>query len=537
MGQRRYDCLAAHPYKMLRRALRRPARRARRDDGEREGARRAWSTGCATPCAGTATGDVPVGVTEFGAISLPTSRMPRTGTSACRPRCSRPPRWCGFVRQGVPWAAGGALTSHRLRSTLGTTPHFTSSAWAVIQHELAPAVHSGGRVVATSATSRIPGDGGQDEATGCSSAVAVRNGAPACGSWWSTAIRSRRSGPSCGCPAARRPARASAVVDRTGPVDLQHPRAPARRPCATSGHVRLRGKTEVHFPAALGDRAAAAGSAEPPAALGYAPDAPPAVPSSGGPPPMTRVYLHIGAPKTGTTYLQEVLFRNRARLAEHGVLYPGDSTAAHYAAVLDLRELSFARLRRPRRRGGVGGGREPRPATGAARRSMISHELLAAAKAESIERALASLGEHEVHVVLTARDLGRQVPAVWQEMVKNQQTIDFETYLDAADHPRPQGPRRADLLAPAGRRRGARRTGASTCPRRRCTWSRCRRRGRRPRCCGSGCARSSASPPRGTRPTVPRDQRVARPGRGRAGAADQRGARRAGSTGPSSPRR
>jgi hypothetical protein len=52
---------------------------------------------------------------------------------------------------------------------------------------------------------------------------------------------------------------------------------------------------------------------------------------------MTRVYLHIGAPKTGTTYLQEVLFRNRARLAEHGVLYPGDSTAAHYAAVLDLR--------------------------------------------------------------------------------------------------------------------------------------------------------------------------------------------------------
>ena len=44
---------------------------------------------------------------------------------------------------------------------------------------------------------------------------------------------------------------------------------------------------------------------------------------------MTRVYLHIGAPKTGTTYLQEVLFTNRARLAEHGVLYPGESRTAH----------------------------------------------------------------------------------------------------------------------------------------------------------------------------------------------------------------
>lgn len=38
---------------------------------------------------------------------------------------------------------------------------------------------------------------------------------------------------------------------------------------------------------------------------------------------MSRVvYLHIGAPKTGTTYLQDRLTINAERLAEHNVLVP-----------------------------------------------------------------------------------------------------------------------------------------------------------------------------------------------------------------------
>ena len=35
-----------------------------------------------------------------------------------------------------------------------------------------------------------------------------------------------------------------------------------------------------------------------------------------------RVFLHIGTPKTGTTHLQTVLWANRAKLAELGVLLP-----------------------------------------------------------------------------------------------------------------------------------------------------------------------------------------------------------------------
>ena len=143
---------------------------------------------------------------------------------------------------------------------------------------------------------------------------------------------------------------------------------------------------------------------------------------------MTRVYLHIGAPKTGTTYLQEVLFNNRARLAQRGVLFPGDSSSAHYAAALDLRELDFGGYDDPDAEGAWDAVvAETRSWRGDA--VVISHELLAGAHEPAVERALASLAGHEVHVVLTARDLGRQVPAVWQEMIKNNQTISYAAYL------------------------------------------------------------------------------------------------------------
>ena len=53
------------------------------------------------------------------------------------------------------------------------------------------------------------------------------------------------------------------------------------------------------------------------------------------------VYLHIGAPKTGTTYLQDRLTRNAASLAEHDVHFPTKSPLIspglfHFRAALDL---------------------------------------------------------------------------------------------------------------------------------------------------------------------------------------------------------
>ena len=36
-----------------------------------------------------------------------------------------------------------------------------------------------------------------------------------------------------------------------------------------------------------------------------------------------RVYLHVGLPKTATTYLQTILWANREVLEEQGVRLPG----------------------------------------------------------------------------------------------------------------------------------------------------------------------------------------------------------------------
>ncbi len=143
---------------------------------------------------------------------------------------------------------------------------------------------------------------------------------------------------------------------------------------------------------------------------------------------MTRVYLHVGAPKTGTTYLQSVLFRNRSRLHAAGVLYPGETADAHFRATLDLRGLRFGGYDDPAVEGAWEWlARRVRHFDGES--VVVSHELLAGALNEQVDRALDDLGDTEVHVVLTARDLGRQVPAVWQEMVKNNQTLSYPRYL------------------------------------------------------------------------------------------------------------
>ena len=41
-----------------------------------------------------------------------------------------------------------------------------------------------------------------------------------------------------------------------------------------------------------------------------------------------RVYVHVGLPKTGTTYLQHMLWESREALAADGVLFPGETTSS-----------------------------------------------------------------------------------------------------------------------------------------------------------------------------------------------------------------
>ena len=145
-----------------------------------------------------------------------------------------------------------------------------------------------------------------------------------------------------------------------------------------------------------------------------------------------RVFLHVGVPKSGTTYLQTTMWHNRPALRSQGLLYPGRRRMDHFHACQDLRGKRGPRPGGPwdRLREEVGGW----DGTG-----LITHEFFAMATAEQAERAVADLAPAEVHVVLTARDYARQFPAVWQEALKMSSTLSLDEFMTAAQEERLEG--------------------------------------------------------------------------------------------------
>ena len=141
-----------------------------------------------------------------------------------------------------------------------------------------------------------------------------------------------------------------------------------------------------------------------------------------------RVYLHVGTPKSGTSYLQDKLALNRDALERQGLDYVRTRKGDHFEPALDLIGEKWAGEEKNVRGQWDALVNEARRSR---RHVLISHEILAAAGPESVDRAMASFPEHEVHVVITARDLGRQIPAEWQERVKHRGGRDYAAFLKA----------------------------------------------------------------------------------------------------------
>lgn len=139
-----------------------------------------------------------------------------------------------------------------------------------------------------------------------------------------------------------------------------------------------------------------------------------------------RVFLHIGTPKSGTSYLQDRFALNRDAIAKAGITYLQTRTGDHFEAALDLIEERWAGQREVARGQWAALVAEAKKTSGDI---LISHEILAAANPEQVARAMASFAEDEVHVILTARDLARQIPAEWQELIKHRGRKSFKTFM------------------------------------------------------------------------------------------------------------
>ncbi|MEZ5094401.1 hypothetical protein [Nocardioides sp.] len=149
-----------------------------------------------------------------------------------------------------------------------------------------------------------------------------------------------------------------------------------------------------------------------------------------------RVLLHVGTPKTGTSHLQDVLFRNRRRLVLHGLHYPAHRFDAHFLAALDLMRLPWGGLEHEAVGAWDALAERVRRTPGT---TIVSHEILAAASRSQAARAIESFGDIELHLVLSVRDLGRQIPAEWQENVKHRSVVSYARFLDMIRDPQRRG--------------------------------------------------------------------------------------------------
>ena len=143
-----------------------------------------------------------------------------------------------------------------------------------------------------------------------------------------------------------------------------------------------------------------------------------------------KVFLHIGAMKTGTTYLQRLMEVNADSLDRAGCLFP--VTGGWSSQVMAVRDV-------------LGQTHDPRVrlrAEGAWQRmtehmmnyegstAILSMEFLSFAKPAGVQRIAASFEGVELHVILTVRDTAGVIPAQWQSSVRNGHVTSWPDFVD-----------------------------------------------------------------------------------------------------------
>ncbi|QSR25615.1 hypothetical protein CFH99_08270 [Nocardioides aromaticivorans] len=139
-----------------------------------------------------------------------------------------------------------------------------------------------------------------------------------------------------------------------------------------------------------------------------------------------RVFLHIGLPKTATSYLQTILWSSRDQLRAEGLLLPGTERRDHLWASRVVREGDAIRKRPEREQTSWDRLRAELAAWDGD--GLVSHEFFAAASAEQAVAMVEALAPAQVEVVVTAREPLGLFTASWQESLKNKATTPMADY-------------------------------------------------------------------------------------------------------------
>jgi hypothetical protein len=151
----------------------------------------------------------------------------------------------------------------------------------------------------------------------------------------------------------------------------------------------------------------------------------------------SRLILHIGLQKSGTTYLQELIASGAAELAEAGVVYPvapagkrRRRTENHEWASYGLLGPEYPWVSEQRAAAEKGAWKTlERQVARTKGTVLLSAEALSAIRTPAIRTLLDRLAVRDVEVVVTARSLSRTLPSLWQQHVRNGRRLGFERYL------------------------------------------------------------------------------------------------------------
>lgn len=153
---------------------------------------------------------------------------------------------------------------------------------------------------------------------------------------------------------------------------------------------------------------------------------------------LQRVYVHIGPPKSGTTFLQNVLFANKDTLAAADVVLPAQDWSAHRRACVRLMQRS---AETPPTAAAGDAPRDPwdrlvaQARRSGAQTAVLTAEQLSVAEPHAIGALVESFAPAQIHVVYSARDLASVVPADWQTRLRNRKAPTWREFCDAARDP------------------------------------------------------------------------------------------------------
>lgn len=141
-----------------------------------------------------------------------------------------------------------------------------------------------------------------------------------------------------------------------------------------------------------------------------------------------RCYLHVGLPKTGTSYLQGIFNHSRTELAAQGLdLLPESRRGTRYVTLATRGHLdpeidppsAFSALRRL----------TSKAAKAPGDRALFSHEVLGDSSPAELQRLVDAFPGYQPHIIITVRDQAGAVVSAWQQHTKGRGVTPLDEFV------------------------------------------------------------------------------------------------------------